>query len=187
MRYLTPPPMPSEKVLNAASVPRAITRPFHRSRSVSPAARCIRPPRDREDAAPEYDRDAASALRGTSGPGDPRGGAPLVVQVVHQATRETPQQAVERIPHRQTDQQLEEQAGQQPAPVVQRFERPVARRRDAAARSRSGVAEKKPRGCLGWTSRTVTSDSRKNATMPARGTSSRMHQPKLCCFIQLTL
>ena len=34
-RHLMPPPMPSENVLNAASVPIAMIRPFHRSRIVS--------------------------------------------------------------------------------------------------------------------------------------------------------
>ena len=142
-RKADPPPMPSEKVLNAASVPRAMTRPFHRRRSVSsrssmypPASRLGRR-RDRMRSRPvsAFVR-ADQAVNVTK--------ILLVVEIVHEAAGKPPQQAVKRIPHRQTHQRLQEQTRQQTRAVVERAERPEPNVDVGGdGEQQCGVAEKK--------------------------------------------
>ena len=169
--------MPSENTLKAASVPRAITRPFGRSRSTGrlplhPAARA------RDSAA---DARACDRRPGRVGRLVRPDEALLIAQrriaehVVHETSREAPQQAVERVPHRQARQQLEQETRDQteshprPAPSARSRGTRQPRRPGGAGHTegRSGGA---PAGAGSGRS---SSESRKNDA----DTCQRQHQP----------
>ena len=192
MRYLTPPPMPSEKVLNAASVPRAMTRPFDRSRSVSSRS-SMYPPASRLGSRRARMRSSPPIALVRADQAVHVAEVLVVVEVVHQAAGEPPQQAVKRIPHRQAHQRLEEQARQQarrrrPATRAARAARrrtpPTTSSSDARSRGKTDAAV---RGCRMPHGDQRQQEERDDARQRHEQPDHRLHHPKLCCFIQLTL
>ena len=177
MRYLTPPPMPSENALNAASVPQRddAALPPQPQRLLAQldvaAGRKI-------GQTPRQNPIEPVRVLGTSRPVDPRAGAPRRCRDRASGRRKTPTAGC-KTSSTSSDRSAPAAAGSRRA----RLRHPAMRAARAACRRRPRPRAAAPRrsrertaaAALGCSSRTVTSDSRKNATMPASGTSSRIN------------
>ena len=190
--------MPSENSLKAASVPTAMTQAFRsQPQRLAFSGRPSRRVRDWADRRARMRSTVAvavirprSAARGRS--------SAVVEQVVHHAAGESPQQAVERVPHRQARQQLQ-RAGAPTSPSASSIEssgqmatigrRPWRRAGAGRSARKNTLRIARPAATADGASdsRKKTRRLRRAGAASSRTTERRSRYAKLCCFIQLTL